>query len=235
MIRRRISMASRRSHARHLELRTRQLIPDTADDDDPVRAPGLTVDADDVTGMKSVETGRTLSRDQQRVTARDVTARVAIGADPDRSTALVHTDDGEAILLKPVGKALRHCETPFQLAADTNATVAECYVWSDQIVNIARPSCRCSMKMSPRYGDLHDEQEGSASGGPRKSRVGGEDHQRRGSRSLASDGPAVRTPQGARSHGGCGRVAASCAGPPGPASPRRRPPGTGRDAHDDSL
>src|SRR6266705_565020 len=140
MIRRRISMASRRSHARHLELRTRQLIPDTADDDDPVRAPGLTVDADDVTGMKSVETGRTLARDQQRVTAREVTARVAIGADPDRSTALVHTDDGEAILLKPVGKALRHCETPFQLAADTNATVAKCYVWSDQIVNIARPS-----------------------------------------------------------------------------------------------
>ena len=140
MIRRRISMASRRSHARHLELRTRQLIPDTADDDDPVRAPGLTVDADDVTGMKSVETGRTLARDQQRVTAREVTARVAIGADPDRSTALVHTDDGEAILLKPVGKALRHCEPPFQLAANTNATVAKCYVWSDQIVNIARPS-----------------------------------------------------------------------------------------------
>jgi len=52
------------------------------------------------------------------------------------------------------------------------------------------------------------------------------------SRSLVSDGPAVQTPQGARSHGGCGRVAASCAGPPGPASPRRRPPGTGRDAHD---
>src|SRR6266581_9092450 len=124
MIRRRISMASRRSHARHLELRTRQLIPDTADDDDPVRAPGLTVDADDVTGMKSVETGRTLARDQQRVTAREVTARVAIGADPDRSTALVHTDDGEAILLKPVGKALRHCETPFptQMPQLRNAT-----------------------------------------------------------------------------------------------------------------
>src|SRR5437867_12812310 len=106
------------------------------------------------------------------------------------------------------------------------------------------PICRCSMKMSPRncsvkmsprYGDLHDEQEGSASGGPRKSRVGGEDHQRRGSRSLASDGAAVQTSQGARSHGGCGRVAASCAGPPGPASPRRRPPGTGLDAHDDCL
>src|SRR5436190_749614 len=82
----------------------------------------------------------------------------------------------------------------------------------------------CSVKMSPRYGDLHDEQEGSASGGPRKSRFGGEDHQRGGSRSIASDGPAVQTPQGARSHGGCSRVAASCAGPPGPASPRRRAP-----------
>src|SRR5206468_11561076 len=91
MIRRRISMASRRSHARHLELRTRQLIPDTADDDDPVRAPGLTVDADDVTGMKSVETGRTLARDQQRVAGREGTARVSIVAVPERSRALGHS------------------------------------------------------------------------------------------------------------------------------------------------
>src|SRR5947207_13562894 len=97
MIRRRISMASRRSHARHLELRTRQLIPDTADDDDPVRAPGLTVDADGVTGMKSAETGRALARDPQRATAAEGTARVAIGAHPARPTALVHTHDRAAL------------------------------------------------------------------------------------------------------------------------------------------
>src|SRR5439155_16252569 len=42
----------------------------------------------------------------------------------------------------------------------------------------------CSVKMSPRYGDLHDEQEGSASGGPRKSRVGGEDTNAEGAGAL---------------------------------------------------
>src|SRR2546427_6902874 len=103
---------SRRSRARRLKFRTRQLIPDATDDDDPIRTPGLAIDADDGAWMKRVETGRTLARDQQRVTAREISARVAFGADPDPSTVLVHIDDGEAILLKPVGKALRHCENP---------------------------------------------------------------------------------------------------------------------------
>src|SRR5215468_466499 len=43
----------------------------------------------------------------------------------------------------------------------------------------------CSVKMSPAYGDFHDEQEGSTAGRPGESGSGGQDHNRgRGARAA---------------------------------------------------
>src|SRR2546428_820116 len=53
-----------------------------------------------------------VARTKQGVTTRDVTARLVMSSDSNTSALLVHTDNREANVLQPVGKALRHCENP---------------------------------------------------------------------------------------------------------------------------
>src|SRR5215472_5477146 len=59
----------------------------------------------------------------------------------------------------------------------------------------------CSVKMSPPYGDIHDEQEGSPPGRAGESGLGREDHEPGGSAGLAAECAAVQAAEGALPRG----------------------------------
>src|SRR5262245_18805239 len=59
----------------------------------------------------------------------------------------------------------------------------------------------CSVKMSPPYGNIHDEQEGSPPSRAGESGLGWEDHEPRGSASLAAECAAVQAAEDALPRG----------------------------------
>src|SRR5574338_199215 len=96
-------------------------------------------------------------------------------------------------------------------------------------------SPNCSVKMSSPYGDIHDEQEGSATGGSGQSRVDWEDHECGRGAGVAPERAPVSAAESARAGGGGGW---NCSPQPraGVAAPARaRAPDTRGAADDDDV
>src|SRR5262245_8048014 len=70
----------------------------------------------------------------------------------------------------------------------------------------------CSVKMSSLYGDIHDEQEGSPTGGPGQSGAQRKDHEWGRGPGVAAERPAVSAAEGAGADRGRRGAAASQSG-----------------------
>src|SRR5215471_11839920 len=108
------------------------------------------------------------------------------------------------VMANPLGPARRHCSAlirtgaakrvPSTLARGKTIPLACC-------CSIKMSPRNCSVKMSPPYGDIHDEQEGSPPGRAGESGLGREDHEPGGSAGLAAECAAVQAAEGALPRG----------------------------------